>query len=335
MADFYRGSTPTLTFTPIGDIPSGTPVISLSQSNVNLFPTVSVVSGTYSCTLTSSQTASFTISEPVIAQLYFVDTTSTTYLQAHMLSIGENYYDFQEVDDSPESPQHQFELVIAEPDDNPHTEGWYEISDDVYVLTNDTTPDENKEYYMDVLPYFRQTWVPTIEDPTFNEVEDIETGEDGDSPALDEWYELINGKYVRSTDQTPVNGKTYYVLDLDDDYDDEYDAFEETFDGDAFAEDMGVEEDWEDDLDDEDYDIWLEEDVFIDADNIDDFDITYELVTPTGTENPYNMGWLEEVETDEYEFTEDEYVHTGKLYYDMIVMDPETDEEIDPGEDEE
>ena len=323
MADFYRGSTPTFIFTPTVDIPAGTPTIAITQGDTALYPVVTENSGQYSCTLTSAQSSRFNVSDPVIAQLYFTSNASSTYLASHILSVGENYYDFQEEDEDDNPDVHQFELVLAEPDDVPVDEGWYELINEVYTLTQDTVPEAEKEYYLDIIPYFAATWVPTPLDPEYNVVDDIE---EDDSPALDGWYELVNDKYVESTDQEPVNGKTYYVLDEEEDFDDEYDEFAQTFDGDAFAADMDLEENWEEDLDEEDYDLWVEDEMFIEADNIDDFEVTYEVVTPDPEDNPSNRGWLEYIDED-YEFTDDEIVKPGKTYYDMIVEDPEEEEE--------
>ena len=327
MVDFYRGSTPTFIFTPTVPIPQGTPAIIFSQGRTLVQPTVTVDGNQYKCTLTSSQTSAFNINDPVTAMLYFATESSVTSLAAHTLTVGENYYDFQEAEEEPNPDVHLFELVDDMPDDNPSSEGWYELVNGEYVLSVDTVPNPDKEYYLDVVPYFESNWLPVVSDPTYNPVDnnEIETGDSGDSPALDGWYELVGGKYVLSTDSEPVAGKAYYVLDVNDDFEDEYDEFASTFDGDAFAKDMDVEETWEDDLDEEDYDIWLEDEVFIEADNVDDYDITYEVAYPAAGSNPMLLGLLEIVD-DEYEFTEDEVVEPGKTYYDMVVTDPEEGE---------
>lgn len=54
------------------------------------------------------------------------------------------FYILQKVDGS---TSYTYEAVTPVGSENPHTEGWFVLNGDNYVLTNDTTVDENKTYY--------------------------------------------------------------------------------------------------------------------------------------------------------------------------------------------
>jgi hypothetical protein len=79
-----------------------------------------------------------------------------------------------------EDPRYQ---EVFNPEGSPSDQGWYEYSNDEYILTQDTEIVEGKTYY-----------VKFVENPHNNE-----------------WYELVDSDYVLTEDTTITSGKTYYV----------------------------------------------------------------------------------------------------------------------------
>lgn len=318
MSEFYRGSTPTLIFTPNGT-PSGTPHVTLTQGEVRIAPAVSRDGNKYRVTLTSAQTSAFKSGSDVSAQLYFETANSFEYMPVHYISVKENYYDFQEDAVADEDLDPVYGLMNPYETDNPSALGWYELSGDTYRKTSDTSPVTGKDYFVDVAAMLGVREVPMVSDASFIAIESVESY---DIPEDMEWYEMADGVYFRSTDRSVVGGKTYYVIDRKDDYEDEYDLFAKTFDGAAFATDNGLDTDFEDDLSTQDWDPWDAAEEFSSNPNIDNYAISYNAVQPTGVENPVNEAWLELIDG-EYEFTTDTYVEPGKVYYDVTFSDPE------------
>ena len=324
MADIYRGSTPTLVFTPIGQV-SGTPSIRVTQGDIMIEPDVTYSNGKVSCRLTNQETAQFSTSQPVIVQEIWTPLSGPpTYFARHELQVGENYFEFQETETAEGDAPPVFEAIYLEEGDNPLVLGAYEYDEvnEEYVLTADQQVDWTKAYYYELNAAIGQSASDDASvTRTYILVDDI--GE-FDSPAGDGWLELVNGEYIVSSDVDPIPNKDYYILDLDDDYKDEHALLEDEFDGEAYCRDNDINPDWEELLTETDYDLWDESENFGDNENADNFTVTYTPVTPVGDENPINMGWCEyNSETQDYDFSTDSAVQPGKTYYDMTFTDPD------------
>lgn len=120
-----------------------------------------------------------------------------------------------------------------------------------------------------------------------------------ENPKAEDWYELISGNYIPTTDTEVVSGKTYYqatkvmkwdllggVFNLEDRYLE-------------FGEEMPKNPE--------------QDQVFL---YIGDTTYTYETVTPEAGDNPAAKGWYEKVE-DNYILTTDTTVVEGKTYYEI------------------
>lgn len=83
--------------------------------------------------------------------------------------------------------------VTPSGNENPHAEGWYELSLNMtYVLTEDTTVSPSKSY--------------------FQTVRDVVVPSGDENPRRLGWEELVDGEYVPTVDITVDPDKTYYLL---------------------------------------------------------------------------------------------------------------------------
>lgn len=322
MSDIYRGSTPTLTFTPV-TFTIGTPKVVFTQGDRTLELDATVVSNKYKVTMTSEQTSMFVSGKPLLARVVVEDQNGKSFYRVHSLSVGECTVDFAEEIDPDPDPQvlddaPHFDFVEPEGDENPSERGWYEIVDDEYVLSEDTSIAVDKDYFVDVAALLSVLHENIDDDPEYIQIVDIEVE---DSPFDLGWYELVAGAYVESIDENPLPGKTYYILDEDtrpDEYEDEYSLFAEAFNNDDYNRVSGIETDWEDDIDTSDNpNPWDEDDDFSREEDPDGFELDYVAVLPSAGAVPVNEAWCEVVDGD-YVLTTDEYAVTGKTYYKMV-----------------
>lgn len=116
-----------------------------------------------------------------------------------------------------------YEAITHVEGSNPAENGWYEIVDDNYILTEDTSPDPEKTYYefvkgddpkangwyeMSGTAYILSE--DTSIDTTKTYYEFVEG--DHDNPRANGWYEIINSVYVLTADISVNPNKTYYKL---------------------------------------------------------------------------------------------------------------------------
>ena len=81
---------------------------------------------------------------------------------------------------------------------NPVEEGWYELDGSDYVLTEDTTFDETKDYYAHISrPYITYVQV---------------TPEGFEDPMEQGWYEMVDGQYVLTSDTVVDSSKAYFMM---------------------------------------------------------------------------------------------------------------------------
>lgn len=87
---------------------------------------------------------------------------------------------------------------------DPSAEGFYEIVNDAYVLTQDTEVIEGKDYY-EFYHYsdYYEADMTHVSNPSLS---------------LDNYYEIVGGSYVLTSDTAVVSGKTYYRSHTEDLY---------------------------------------------------------------------------------------------------------------------
>jgi hypothetical protein len=78
----------------------------------------------------------------------------------------------------------------------PVTNGWYELVDGDYVLSDDSEVDNEKTYY--------------VVDAQYRLVDSTDAMYASANPKHADWYEYSNGVYSASTDTAVANGKSYY-----------------------------------------------------------------------------------------------------------------------------
>lgn len=149
------------------------------------------------------------------------------YYTDEFLDETEQYYPFDEEED---------ELT------NPVAQGLYEYVDGMYILSEDTVPDEEKVYYVDSDSEYEYVDDLEIEDDTAEmslddiiDENDFPTFEETDSyttegnfvyafteyitdPSAEGFYEIQNGAYVLTTDTEVIRRKIYYKQYIYSDY---------------------------------------------------------------------------------------------------------------------
>lgn len=140
--------------------------------------------------------------------------SSMEYYEAVEATIEE----YREVTDAEED--HYDEVTPVE-GDNPKLDGWYELVDENYILTEDEEVDPEKTYYEFVRgdDPVAEGWYEQLFGGFMLTLDtSVVSGKTyyifikGDNPKANGWYEIINSMYVLSEDITAVDGKTYYRL---------------------------------------------------------------------------------------------------------------------------
>ena len=102
---------------------------------------------------------------------------------------------------------------------DPHREEWYEYNPDNathFTITSDYNIDLNKTYYKLVV----DTDVFVLHDGVYERIPFSQIGNVNlgvtyyiqENPSDNDWYEIDGGSYVKSSDDAPESGKTYYKL---------------------------------------------------------------------------------------------------------------------------
>ena len=327
-AVIYRGSTPTFKFNVSVSLITATSVEVLfiqGGTIVRGIPVLDTTNNAITVHLTNQQTAQFSSGSDLEVQVIGTWNNVKSLVAKYTITVAKNLYELQQEAETLADGPGYFTLMDPEDDDDPSEFGWYEYNSTTerYFLTQDTSVDDDKDYYAESGSLWESISDDIVEPEELGisfVLLDDELEISGISPAAQGWYEKdLNDDFVPTTDVTLVSAKEYYAA-VDAKYDnadymDEYDLFsEEEFDGESFIEDENVIDMDEQDVDETDYEPWDPMDEFTEFDPTDDQISFTQVSTPTG--NPIRNGYFEyDSQTAEYIVSSDETVDGSKTYY--------------------